>query len=563
MKSKKALIIVLVVLAVAIVAVLGFNMKPAENAEHDYFLVDQGDKVLVMDALKPDEVVAEFDNNDMNSISYCSKDNSSLILRENDDGEYPYQFSLVHYDIASGKKTVVDKNVTNYVVSSDFKTFIYVKENDSKLYKKFFTDNEPVIIAENVYRFYMTDDGETIIYGSSDGETYIKESDSDAVLLGKNVSIRHFERTTGNFVYNDGTRLVVHKNDKDTVVSENLYTGDSTGHIGSCDTFYFTEKQREFSALDLFEDDLDTALHLSYNEAEKLRNRVTDFFTEDYFNYSLFKVFYYDNGKISEVCDNVIEVFNSFARSPADKIAGVFLTVEPDKSIKLSDFYGMSEYETDGIYSDQFNALRTINIAKKDSVVKTFEKKHILECKYNYNTNEMYLLLSDRTDVFNVDRYVSDIYKMSLDIGSDEITIINCDNEVILPLAAELDGDLLYYTYDSEGYTLYKNGEIIVEKAADTYAIGDDIYYISKSADNTEKVMFYFDGKIHEYPDIDFSNRYAYTTDKGNILSWNTNCQYFYIINGETATRIDKKFESIITFSGEPYEFGHNEYTAE
>ena len=35
MKAKKALIIAILVLAVAAAAVLGFTMKPAEEAEHD------------------------------------------------------------------------------------------------------------------------------------------------------------------------------------------------------------------------------------------------------------------------------------------------------------------------------------------------------------------------------------------------------------------------------------------------------------------------------------------------------------------------------------------------
>ena len=77
MKSKKALIIAILVLAVAAAAVLAFTMKPAEEAEHDYFLVNQGDKVLVMDAFNPEEVVAEFENISMNNIVYCSKPEDS------------------------------------------------------------------------------------------------------------------------------------------------------------------------------------------------------------------------------------------------------------------------------------------------------------------------------------------------------------------------------------------------------------------------------------------------------------------------------------------------------
>ena len=124
MKSKKALIIVLVVLAVAIVAVLGFNMNPAENAEHDYFLVGQGDKVLVMDALNPVEVVAEFDSQEISDAS-ISGDHSALIITENAIDSLDYiTFNLYHFDIASGKKVLIDKNVTNYVVSSDFSIFL-------------------------------------------------------------------------------------------------------------------------------------------------------------------------------------------------------------------------------------------------------------------------------------------------------------------------------------------------------------------------------------------------------------------------------------------------------
>lgn len=564
MKSKKALIIAILVLAVAAAAVLAFTMKPAEEAEHDYFLVNQGDKVLVMDAFNPEEVVAEFENISMNNIVYCSKDSSSFILRENDNDDYPCLFDLVVYNVASGKKTLVDSNVTDYVVTEDFKTFVYVKENDSKLYKKSLADSEASVITESARRFYMTDNGGTIIFEDYEDKTYLKNGNAEAVLLGENVTIKHFERSNGDFVYSTGTKLVVHKGGKDTVVTESLYTGDSAGHIGSCDNFYFTETQKEFTALDLFEDDLDEALKNSKDEADSLREVIAEFFNEDYYNYTLRKVFYYDNGSISEVCDNVVDVFNCYSTSPVDKVAGVFITYDLENKIKLSDFYGSREAaEIDGVYCYQFNALKKTNIVKKDTVVHTLESKNMLGCKYNYNSDEMYFAISDNTDFPYLDTPISDICKMSLKEGSDEIITIDSGKCFILTTAAVIEKELHYYTFEENGYSLYKNGEAIIENADDMYEITEDIFYFSATEDNKETVKIYFDGEIHEYPEIDFTNRYAYTTDNDNIIVWKNDGKYFYLINSDSVVRIDEEFEIINTFLGETNEFAYNEYVAE
>ena len=224
MKLKKTLIIAVVVLAVAIAAVLGFTMKPAEKAEHDYFIVNQGDKALVMDALNPGEVVAEFEAVNTSNL-YCSEDNSALILSENivvsDECEV---YNLVHFDIDSKIKTVVSENVTSFVASSDLKTFLYSKENDTKLYKKSLTDAEPEIITEKADEFYMSDDGKTIIYKAEGIEAFLRIGENEAISLGKDVTIRHFEKATGDFVYYDDSKLAVYKDGKETVVTENIYT---------------------------------------------------------------------------------------------------------------------------------------------------------------------------------------------------------------------------------------------------------------------------------------------------------------------------------------------------
>lgn len=555
MKSKKALIIVLVVLAVAIVAVLGFNMKPAENAKHDYFLVGQGDKVLVMDALNPVEVVAEFDSQEISDAS-ISGDHSALIITENAIDSLDYiTFNLYHFDIASGKKVLIDKNVTNYVVSSDFSIFLYAKENDPRLYRKVLTDAEPTAIAEEARTFYMSDNAETIVYCDSDGNAYfLKNGDTVPFLFGKNVNIKHFERTTGEFVYTDGNELIIDMGDEKFFVSENCYSGDSPGFIGSPNTFYFFETQEELDIFSVFEDDLKETLNLSDKEISDFYDLLHTEFDDR--NFVLRKAFYYDHGKITKICDNVLDTVNSSSRSPADNVAAVFQCYKPETKIKLSDIYSVNNLELSTNFFDfAFPEIYSYYIIKKDNVTTELKNKDVISCKYDYNNNEMYLYVDD---LDTEEDGLGCIYKASLNSDSDDLTLIEGEKDLLLSSAAVVDDGLMYSYYTTgEKYNFCKNGEVLVSDAEEIIEESSNVFLITVNEDNEEKYVLYSDGKVKSYPDIDFANSYVYTTLNDNILVGDNGRKFYYILNGETTQRIEAQFNYIACIDESP-DYGFN-----
>lgn len=555
MKSKKALIIVFVVLAVAIAAVLGFNMKPSKEAEHDYFLADQMTTMIILDAANPGKIVKNLGHRNL-SMPYVSKDDSTLILLENSYG-YPEALdgNLIHFDLSSEVETLIAKNIDGFVVSSDFKTFLYMKENDSTLYKKSVFDAEPEIIAKKVCSYYMSDDAQTIIYTTTSDGTYLKNGTSEAILLGKSVNIRHFEKTTGDFVYmvyDDASKLIVHKNGTDTVVTENLYTGDGPGHIGSCDTFYFFEEQEKLDPYSLFEDDLKETLRLSDAEIDEFYNLLNIDIPHNNSYFHLRKAFYYDNGKISEVCDNIIETVNSTARSPADKVAAIFRCFDTETKIKLSDLYA---YEIDPVfgvpyYSIILNLRSTYRVIKKEQIATTdLGTQNVWDCKYDYLNNEMYIFTSENVN----DVSLSNIYKTSLNIGSDELTLIDQNDDIMLTTAAVFTDGIFYQRLNSSTYDFCHNGEILVSDIEYFYDMeADNAYYISAFEGDNKKGILYFDGEIHEYPDIDLSSHSVYSTPKGNFIIWNIADEHYYTISGKNVLRFDGKFVNIDVPSEEP-----------
>lgn len=557
MKSKKALIIAILVIAVAAAVVLGFTMKPAEKAEHDYFLVNQGDTVLVMDAFNPEEVVAEFESNKISQSVFYSSESSAIITTEKSDNydEFYEGEDLIYYNISSSKKEIIANYVSSYVATNDLKHFLYIDACDGSLYKKSRSDEGRTFITDDADSFYMSDDAETIIFVNSKNETYLKNDKNDPVLLGKNITIKHFDRTNGNFIYTKGTELIINTAGTEKVITTNFFEGEYISPIGDCDTFYFSEKQEEFSVFSLFEDDLKETLNLSDKEIEEFNSLLNNIFDEDYSVITLCKYFYYDHGTITEVCDDVLWLLNNTSRSPIDKVAAVFECFDTSlkTKIKLSDIYYTTDYEIYSAYNNLYSKMNYYTIAKKDTIVKEIKDQIILDCKYNYSSNEMYLCVCDTTDDIDVDSYKGDIIKISLDINNNDIITVLEDKQYIGTASYAEPDELLYTYFEDEKVYFGKDTEILAHDLVDYHELLS-AFYLAINENGKEKGLIYFNGKIHDYPDIDLINNDIRSTQKGNIIVYDDDYKYFYIINNDTEIKFDKPFDSLtIVDTNTPY----------
>ena len=170
------------------------------------------------------------------------------------NGDYAYCVTEVNYDdflylynIKSGEKTLIDKDITNYVVlSPDGTTVAYMKYADSYTVKNLYVagiDKEPTLIVENVNDIRaVSNDGETVYYKVYDEEYQTHEyvwTEGEVITLSDNFP--------SYFCFNNDCTEVIYK-DRD----HNYYYGSgmSEPQIFENLTFYeieFDVPKREVS----------------------------------------------------------------------------------------------------------------------------------------------------------------------------------------------------------------------------------------------------------------------------------------------------------------------------
>ena len=480
MKNKKkiisAVIALLLVIAVA-VGVIAMKPEKAEETETSYFMLTSDDKIYLVntDDENPKPIFIDEKNSEtwIDAKPAISADGERVVYSVNNrKADYgntseifdlrPEIYDLYMYNIQTEEKALIAEDILSYAADRDLTEFAYLKNPTYELYRR--SEGAEEKIFDNVALYYMTEDGEKIVFETRDEKLYVALKGQAPELIGENMTVADFDVTTGGFIYKSGDEIARYENGNVTVITEksggmirhNLGVGFKNG--------YFDVNQQIVTKADYFEDDLDIAdIDITEKEKKAVRKMVKELTEAEWpYNTELYDLRYFDgeNMTITGVTSRVEFETGVGSNADNDNSLAVYKQKGEISKIKLSDVYGKSEDELIDMYYEAVDATRKYVVLKDGKVIGELDMSLIC---YYYDAVSETMYLVEGTGVAFDDAYgYKNIKKVSLANGKlGEIKAV--DEDIVDDTYILADGEFYYTKIDGEKTNLCKNGEIVLE----------------------------------------------------------------------------------------------------
>ena len=224
MKNKKkiisAVIALLLVIAVA-VGVIAMKPEKAEETETSYFMLTSDDKIYLVntDDENPKPIFIDEKNSEtwIDAKPAISADGERVVYSVNNrTADYgntseifdlrPDIYDLYMYNIQTEEKALIAEDILSYAADRDLTEFAYLKNPTYELYRR--SEGAEEKIFDNVALYYMTEDGEKIVFETRDEKFYVALKGQAPELIGENMTVADFDVTTGGFIYKSVTCFI-------------------------------------------------------------------------------------------------------------------------------------------------------------------------------------------------------------------------------------------------------------------------------------------------------------------------------------------------------------------
>lgn len=190
--------VVLGIAGIAVVAIIVIIALASSGGKNTNFALYLKEKEIFFSNLKENSESMQVTNNFLSDISvensslatlgetigmytYMTKDGSLLFYPDkvNDDA---YGFSVFYKkvnELEDGEAKKVDSDILTYVLNDSDTVVTYLKGEDRNLYQYELKSEEKEKIASDVYRYWVSEDGKTLIFMTSEGSIYYKTGNKE------------------------------------------------------------------------------------------------------------------------------------------------------------------------------------------------------------------------------------------------------------------------------------------------------------------------------------------------------------------------------------------------
>lgn len=476
--------------------------------------------------------------NDSNSDSYYSK----------------YIFNLYYRDVTDKNADAikVDSNVRSYHINDKADLVTYIKGDDQDLFQYSLDNDKKNKIASNINDFYVSDNGENIIYVTEEYDVYFKSDDNKEKLATEISQLVYVNDVVDTVFYIKDENLYKHQSGEDKVkITSDVFEAYV---LESGEMYYIKKNSASTSIMNFIDDD---KLNYDNTLTEPVYPTYPDF--NDYYvgGYVDYDAYYSAIDRYNYAVDEYYDKYTDYQEKLSrDSLRAELNNSEFDASLKSLYFF---DGETETLVADDFY---TMYDRSYESSVLIFKKSNL--------DNISKIKLSEISSIYSVENTIREMINDESELciavknnssvlehkDASNITLVEDDLSVYYMVVEETDDE------NHENYstgTLYKiaiNDEHIGQAELYDYDIANysiydnHVIHFKEVSEDGETADLYLDKVLVDY-DVAWRDCLNYNEDNDILIymtdfSKDTDCGTLKaFVNGKSIKIADDVYDSV------------------